>query len=473
MSAVPFFINRMSLNQNDTLLSTAEKTDILFKKLLSKPATSVDKAFYEEPNIFSRAAVFSNVQLYAETIPPVAPTDLIHMTENDTDDQGNSIVNSLYGKTSSISSMVRRYINVRLSTIPGNNGTSFKGPIDPDQSTMNVLQDMIPVNYDRNGSYVARVYRSNGTEILNGVGEWVIDTDAGVITFFAKGDTQLGLVDNDHPPIVSFYRYVGAKGISGRDTRILETGNQNLGTNHSLVIFPNQVTDETISSYQNVYSFEIRTQDAMLIPTGTSEERPSQVESGLIRYNTDNDEVEYYSSSISSWLSFNTNESDDPLRVFNSTLNMGDFGLIGRNENQSSELYTGIVRTHIDKTYKFLDNFLFDDLYSSIISSQYSLSNIEANRGTFSQLVSNETLEITNISTTMIGSSLLDIEPNEGTIKINQNKGFLFDFLTNIQESSQSLIIEDNIVSVAEIQKFIQIQVNSQKYWLPVYHLDF
>ena len=183
--------------------SDAEKVDYMFKKIMGKPTSDTSKAFFEEPSLPARASVFSNKQIWSQDIPAEAPRDLVLLTDSDKDDSGSTLAGSTTGNTSTTTgnTMIKRYLKVPMVYVSGS-GT-------PGAYKLDALQDTIPFNYDSQGSYAYTLYKNDGTTQINdGVGEWVIDTEAGVLTFYHS----ISGVSSGALPKISFYRYVGRKG---------------------------------------------------------------------------------------------------------------------------------------------------------------------------------------------------------------------------------------------------------------------
>ena len=146
---------------------------------------------------------------------------------------------SYNGKTSSTNTAIRRYIKIQLTMVAGSGGASWEardlssagshpngyadGSTEGDTGTTGnwgrVLQDAIPFNYDPAGSYNVAIYRDNsgqaGTTIPFGSsgGDWNLDIEAGVVTFY-QYSTVSSFVDENKPIYISFYRYVGQKGLA-------------------------------------------------------------------------------------------------------------------------------------------------------------------------------------------------------------------------------------------------------------------
>lgn len=161
-------------------LSDSQKTDLLFKKFFGKGKTNDSRQFFEEPED-GRSIVF-DTQVWAEAnqIPTTAPTP---------GDGG-------------ITGVVQQFVDRSMTAVPGTSN-SF---------TLSDLVDSIPFNFG-DGSYNYTVKDSLGTTIPFGDGDWVVDNDAGVLTFN-------GTVPSNMPPQISFWKYVGNKGISVADGAI-------------------------------------------------------------------------------------------------------------------------------------------------------------------------------------------------------------------------------------------------------------
>ncbi|KAG5183121.1 hypothetical protein JKP88DRAFT_273098 [Tribonema minus] len=187
---------------------TAEQATTLLKKLLGKPSTNVNNEFFQEPSRPARAAVFQT-QIWSEEVPATAPADLASVT---TDDGGHPIEGSLLGRTSSSNPMVRKYVKVPLTVVAGSENAAYECAADATYGR--VLQDTIPFNYDDGGSYVYQLYKYDGaTAIPFGLGSWLLDTEAGVLTFWEYSQVS-SFVTSTGAPKITFYRYVGGRGIA-------------------------------------------------------------------------------------------------------------------------------------------------------------------------------------------------------------------------------------------------------------------
>ena len=208
-------------------LSNLEKTNYLFKKLLGKPSTLDDREFFQEPNRPARSNVFQT-QIFKDSIPATAESTLVALTDSSVDNNGNTMAGSYEGKTSGI---IKRYIKVPLTAItgtggkayealeattshPNNNNSDGSGGADGTSGTYNrITQDSVPFNFDPLGSYEIKLYKASGAEIPFGSsgGEWILDYETGVVTFYEY--SNISGVNESNPPLISFYRYVGEKGV--------------------------------------------------------------------------------------------------------------------------------------------------------------------------------------------------------------------------------------------------------------------
>lgn len=190
-----------------TAMTDQQRVSLLFKKGLGVPSTNSNSEFYSEPTRPARAAVFQS-QFFSEAIPATAPTDLVNAT---VDDVGATLTGSLAGKTSTVSTMVKRFVKVPLVEVVGSNGGAFESPVNTvDASKGRILNNSIPFSYDSAGSYLVRVYKADGSEIPFSAGSWIFDSDCGILTFYSVGD--LTGVSAASPPSISVYTYCGAIG---------------------------------------------------------------------------------------------------------------------------------------------------------------------------------------------------------------------------------------------------------------------
>lgn len=186
----------------------SEKTGLLFKKFLGKPSTDSDLRFFAEPSLPARPNVFTT-QIWSEAIPTTRPTG-----DWNGDTLANFIAGASAGDTVDHDTYPIQYVHQQVM-IKVTNGNSKCFKAEP--SGTNLLEKAIPFNYDPAGGYATTLYRQTasavGTQIFDGVGEWVVDPDAGTLTFYQYTTVQ-SYVSESNPPYLSFFRYTGSTGLS-------------------------------------------------------------------------------------------------------------------------------------------------------------------------------------------------------------------------------------------------------------------
>ena len=178
-------------------LTQSQITSRLFKKSIGRAETTTDFQYSNEP-INGRPSVFSD-QIWSQS----------NLIPNDADpslEAGAPTIGSSYSV-----GVVKYYNKLTLSTFitTGNQNVSFYS---------DDLKDSIPFTFG-NGSYTPLVYKSDGvTEIPFGLYDHLIDSEAGVLTFYSTSVNGVSLssygVNVSNPPIISFYKYIGEKGVS-------------------------------------------------------------------------------------------------------------------------------------------------------------------------------------------------------------------------------------------------------------------
>ncbi len=154
-------------------LNTAQQASLLFKSLQGKSSVSTAKDFFEEP--FNGRPVVLPTQIWAEAdkIPTTAPA------------------------LSNLATLgvVKRYVDLALTAVPGvSNAFSSTS-----------LVNCIPFNFG-DGTYNYAVKDALGNAIAFGLGDWLVDPNTGVLTFY-------GTTPGNMPPTISFYQYVGKVGV--------------------------------------------------------------------------------------------------------------------------------------------------------------------------------------------------------------------------------------------------------------------
>ena len=210
------------------VINNEYQTALLFKQFTGVAATQLNAQFSNEPfraivNIFSR-------DVFIEDIPDRAPISIYHL------DNSSNWVDSSNGNPSDISggggtfatlypdSKLQFYKNVTLDPVPGSQNRVWR-KLDSDG---NILRDCINFKYDDvNSTYLMRVKYSTSTSgpyiyLNNPINSWplfwVMDNQSGYLQFYS---TTADLLSNasipTNKPKISFFKYIGKKGITNLD----------------------------------------------------------------------------------------------------------------------------------------------------------------------------------------------------------------------------------------------------------------
>lgn len=172
-------------------LTASSQASRLFKKSFGYGETSVLNEWFEELNYRGPEIVLSN-QIWSESglIPSTTPWPS--------------------GTVSGASAGVIQYFDkVSMTAVPGVNagGKSFY---------LADLKNSLGFSV-ADGSYGPKIFTSANVPISFGAGNWLVDHSAGLLTFY-PGDSGGGLmpagVNALNPPKISFYKYIGAVGVS-------------------------------------------------------------------------------------------------------------------------------------------------------------------------------------------------------------------------------------------------------------------
>lgn len=157
-------------------LTHEQQASRLFKSSMGSAETSTSREFFEEPKRSELQILASQIWRESDQIPTTAPT-----------------LNN--GETSGVIKYVQ---DLTLIAIPGTTNSFYHDD----------LKDCIPFNFDLSGSYNYDLKDNLNNQIAFGQGNWIVDTSAGVLTFYST-------VPGNMPPKISFYKYVGSKGVGG------------------------------------------------------------------------------------------------------------------------------------------------------------------------------------------------------------------------------------------------------------------
>jgi hypothetical protein len=166
--------------------TTGQKSDSSYKKLLELSATNSNRFTFNEP--FTSPLSIDPQQIWLEQylIPNTAPSST----------SGQSI------------GVVQKFNDLILNVVPGTINSFYHSE----------LKNCISPNYGDGISYNIQLKDNNGNIIPYSLQDWVVDRDAGVLTFYGTITNGVPSGDNlppaNMPPKISFYKYIGAKGNS-------------------------------------------------------------------------------------------------------------------------------------------------------------------------------------------------------------------------------------------------------------------
>ena len=160
-------------------LSSSQIASKLFKKSLGAGETIISRQFFEEPRLGRDLILSDQVWSQSGLIPTTAPT-----------------------LAPGASAGVVQYFQFEtLTHVSGSDNLSY--------FSSNLI-DSIPFNFG-DGTYNYQIYKNDGiTTIAFGEGDWLVDNTAGLLTFY--GTLPSG-VNSTSPPKITFYKYVGSKGV--------------------------------------------------------------------------------------------------------------------------------------------------------------------------------------------------------------------------------------------------------------------
>ena len=156
--------------------TTDQKADLLFKKYLGVGSVGTSSAYYNEAYL-GRTTVSPN-QLWTNW-------------------------DSIPGTAAVVPGIVTQSVDLLLQVIPGVSNTNA--------FYHESLKDAIPFNFDPVGaSYVPTLKKSFDNSVIpTGQNDWVVDIEAGLVTFYAGLPTN---VNSSNPPKITFWKYIGGKG---------------------------------------------------------------------------------------------------------------------------------------------------------------------------------------------------------------------------------------------------------------------
>ncbi len=171
------------------MLTEEQQAEVVYKKLQGKASTNADRAAYEEPLDSALILTPENFWFDAELIPSTAPA-----LANDGDVYSHTLSNGVSLP------ILKYYIDLELLPVPGS-ASAFYHPN---------LRDSIAYNYRPDGSFLYTLKDNAGHTLAFGLNNWVVDNQAGVLTFYDGVPAAVVL-----PLKITFYQYVGRKSFTG------------------------------------------------------------------------------------------------------------------------------------------------------------------------------------------------------------------------------------------------------------------
>lgn len=207
------------------MLTTKQKSDLLFKHYLGAGSTRDNREFFEEAIKSSFVVRPDQLWTYSDRIPDgtdaTGGKDNIEYIINMGLDGRDPIFYHYISEDQHKVPLVKRWIDLPLTMIDKGTDNAFLiADLEGNQ-----VKDIIPFNYyEEYYNYVLKT--EDGKRIPFGVGDWNVDTYSGIVTFY--GELPEG-VDHEHPPLISFYQYIGGNGFRqdtyGYDGAILPLDN--------------------------------------------------------------------------------------------------------------------------------------------------------------------------------------------------------------------------------------------------------
>lgn len=171
------------------MLTDEQQAEVVYKKLQGKASTNADRAAHEEPLDSALILTPENFWFDAELIPASAPA-----LTNDGD-----VYNYTFSNGVSLP-ILKYYVDLELLPVPGS-ANAFYHPN---------LRDSIAYNYRPDGSFLYTLKDNAGNVLAFGLNNWVVDNQAGVLTFYDGVPAAVTL-----PLKITFYQYVGRKSFTG------------------------------------------------------------------------------------------------------------------------------------------------------------------------------------------------------------------------------------------------------------------
>ena len=214
-----------SINSNTENLDLYEKVNFLFKNYLGFPNTDKTKAFFEEVGVNANNYLYGS-ELFLDTVP-IEPLFNINNTATSLNIPSNRYIDGITQISTDSTGVIRKFTKIKLQKIQGTN----RGYFCLDGSGNNLLADAIQFNKvtDSQGNrpYLYELFDSNQSQMFPGknTGNWIFDVKNGVINF--PDEITGNTVNENNPPFLTFYKYIGRRGINKIKTSDIQGFNDN------------------------------------------------------------------------------------------------------------------------------------------------------------------------------------------------------------------------------------------------------
>lgn len=222
-------------------LTDFQAVNLLYKKYLGLPnAYPTAGAAQDVTTISSRPKVFANLQVFSQSVPATAPSDMVLDASWNS---ANSSIGVSFAPTRAYSSAnpyIVKYTNIPLKAVQVN--VSFEADISGLKDASGTLystystkprflSQAIPGNFDPAGSYGVTVTNKNNSDSIaqfNNQYPWILDGDAGFLTFYGSPQNgQPPLQFYNVSPTITLWRYEGIIGI-GSTTSVAPPSGTNI-----------------------------------------------------------------------------------------------------------------------------------------------------------------------------------------------------------------------------------------------------
>lgn len=239
-------------------LSEKEISSLLYKHYLGAGSTRMSREFFEEAIKSSFIVRPDMLWTYSDFIPDgTAKTGgRKALDEIDSLKDGEVYYHIVNEEPQPL---IKRWIDFPLQMVDAGTDNSF---VIADSSGKQI-SNVVPFNYYED-HYNYELKTDAGKKIAFGVGDWVVDTYSGIVTFYGKLPAG---VDHNHPPTLSFFQYVGGNGFRqdtyGYDGAILpidsvqiyagdvvvKSGSENRTLSQQIVDKANEITPSFVKTF--------------------------------------------------------------------------------------------------------------------------------------------------------------------------------------------------------------------------------